>query len=315
MKKTIVSVAALGALCTAPLFAQDQPRATQPAVPNLSGQPDQLDQPRLDPAQDRAAQPGQARTLPAARPQAQAGDRVTAQKPEVQDTHAADFAQHVAACLILSNEAEIALTQPAIEKLQSDGARELAQMIVKDHTAFVAKLKPHAPQAANLKLNVHDAHKNATGAKTAENAAEANSTTDAAHGNATAADRSAAESMADKALRIEKSYVEHKVSMIQERLNKEQGQNFEQAFLGCQIAGHISMLAKLEALQPELQGTELAPLVEQAQQTTSAHLKQAEQLMSQEKDVEKGQGPNGAEARPARATQSSQDRPAATPER
>lgn len=334
MKKTLFSFAALGALCAAPLFAQEVPRANQPDPPVRPGQADdrdaegardRADQPRAVPAGQNAEERAAGQTRPAARPagQAQPGERAGTQRTEVQDTQSTDFAQHVAACLILANEAEIAITEPAIEKLQNEQARELAQMIVKDHTEFVSKLKQHAPQAANLKLNVQGASRSPSGAaasaRSNENADDANSTTDPAHADATAAQRSSGESMADKALRVDKAYHEKKVQMISERLNKEQGQNFDQAFLGCQVAGHIGMVAKLQALQQEAQGDqEFVQLLKQGEQSAQKHLQEAEQLMNQEKNDEQGQDANareGAAPRTTRPAPSGTSRPAPTPER
>lgn len=287
--KNIATVAAAGAaLLAAPLFAQEVPRANQPDPPIRASQDNDAE------AQPRATQPGQPRALPAqpdARPSqpAQPGERVTAQKPQVQDTQETDFAQHVAACLILANEAEIAVTEAAIDKLEDAKTRELAQMIIKDHTQFVSKLKEHAPQAANLKLNVQGATRTDAPAATTARAgqdAEANSTTSPAHADASAAARSAGESLADKALRVDKAYHEIKVRMINEELAKHEGQDFQQAFLGCQVAAHMSMLAKLKALETEVQDQQVAQLIKQGQQTTQQHLQQAQRLMEQEKDVE-----------------------------
>jgi hypothetical protein len=177
-------------------------------------------------------------------------------------------------------------------------------MIIKDHTAFVSKLKQHAPQAANLELNVQGAHRSsASSASARANADDANSTTDPAHADASQAQRSAGESLADKSLRVEKQYYENKVQMLSEKLNKQQGQNFDQAFLGAQVAAHVGMLAKLKALEGEVQDQQVSQLIQQGQQTTQKHLQEAEQLMQQEKDVEEGQGQNRSGAQGQNRTQ------------
>lgn len=304
MKKTLFSFAALGALCATPLFAQEVPRANQPDPPLRPGQDAQDDAPRAVPR--ATTQPGQnaeerqateSRPAGQVRPagQAQPGQRAGAQGTQVQDTQTTDFAQHAAACLILANQAEIALTEPAIEKLQNDKARELAQMIVKDHTAYISKLKQHAPQAANLKLDVKGASASGDASSASANADDASSTTNPAHANANSAQRSGSESMADKALRADKAFHERKVQMMSQQINREQGHNFDQAFLGAQVAEHVTMVAKLQALQQEVQGDEeFVQLLKQGEQSAQNHLKQAQQLMQQEKDQEHGQGTQNA---------------------
>ena len=321
MKKTTHIVAAGAALLAAPLFAQEVPRANQPDPPiqfsgedaDAQAQPAQVQPGQLQPAQPRPlpAQPGARPAQPA-----QPGERVTAQKPRVEDTQETDFAQHVAACLIIANKAEIAVTEQAMDKIQNPQIRELAQMIVKDHTQFVSKLKEHAPQAANLELDLQGGHARSDASATvrAGEDREANSPADPAHANATAAQRSASETLADKALRVDKKYHEYKVQMLSEELSKHQGQDFEQAFLGAQVAGHMSMLAKLKALETEVQDQEVAQLIKQGQQTTKSHLEEAKQLMNQEKDVEtqgaarRGETPRATDRTPEGSTRPAPNR-------
>lgn len=313
MKKTLFSFAALGALCAAPLFAQEVPRANQPDPPLQPSQPDDRANERVRDAQPRVApgQPGQVRPAGQAVPagqvrpagQVQPAQRAGAQGTDVQDTQATEFKQHAAACLILANQAEVALTEPAIEKLQNEQARELAQMIVKDHTQYISKLRQHAPQAANLKLDVQSSGRASADAtvRAGQESDDANSTTSPAHATADAAQRSSGESLADKELRVQKAFLENKVRMMSEQLNREQGQNFDQAFLGAQVAGHVTMVAKLQALQQEAEGDqEFVQLLQQGEQSARKHLQEAQQLMQQEKDVEKGQGQNrSSDAAPA----------------
>ena len=94
-------------------------------------------QPR--PAQPRQpAQPGQIQPQPAG---GQVGQ--TGQRPVWMTTD-----QHVASCLAISNQLEVAIAEFAHQRADDKEVQEFAQMLIDDHSAFLKKLERWAPQAA-----------------------------------------------------------------------------------------------------------------------------------------------------------------------
>jgi len=72
---------------------------------------------------------------------------------------------------------------------------------------------------------------------------------------------------------------------LREELQQKSGTEFDECYLGAQIAGHMHMLAALEVLPDESQG-QLKQIAEDAKPTVQKHLDQAKDLMKQLKSSE-----------------------------
>jgi predicted outer membrane protein len=173
----------------------------------------------------------------------------------------------VAAWLILGNEAEIALGNLAFEKSQNANVREFAQTMVKDHTAFAAKLKQFIPGTVNAQPQTGDAVRPRT---TAQNEAVA----ERHHGGMLELGRKAAGM---------------ELAMTKQMLSKYEGQDFDMGYLGQQLVAHTKMLACLTAAQ-DVGSPEFQKVIGEGLTTTKEHFQHAQQLAANLEDKEYGEG-------------------------
>jgi predicted outer membrane protein len=98
----------------------------------------------------------------------------------------------------------------------------------------------------------------------------ASSATNAAAGN----------SAVNELMSIEKQIAQRCLQNAKEEMQQKQGAEFDKAYIGSQIGGHMEMLAALQVL--EQQGPDqVKQIAQQAQPTVQKHLDQAKQLMQQ----------------------------------
>ena len=91
-------------------------------------------------AQPRAAQPRAQERVQPVQGQPRAGQVV--QQTQWQNTD-----HQLASCIAIANQTEVAIAKMAEEKAKSKDVKEFAQMLVKDHKAFLQKLQKFAPEA------------------------------------------------------------------------------------------------------------------------------------------------------------------------
>jgi len=187
--------------------------------------------------------------------QAQSGDR---------------FDAHVADCLILSNQEEIALLKFGVEHTKNDKVKDLAQSMIKDHEKAIGELRQFAsPQHANEDLTASKGGDRDVATREARKVPA--DSADDAHGGQ--------DGLMAKLHRMTKRAHEQCLVLSREELTKYQGHEFDQAFLGQQIGMHTAMLAKLKAAQEETSG-ELSQWTGKAQETTKKHKDHLDTLMN-----------------------------------
>jgi len=228
-----------------PGAAVDQPAVQNPAI----GQSDRLDTQRREFTANFRGN------------QANAG----AQNQEVQ--------RYIAGCLLSKNQAEVEMAEFAQQQSQTPEVKEFAQMMVQDHNKLIQKLQKVAGTQTDAQA----------GAQTGERT-QAATTRDAAGQNAVqlkAANRTANHNSAvSQLLAMERQIVERCAQAAREELQQMQGAEFDKAYIGQQIGGHLHMLAALEVIQQ--QGPEeLQQLAQQAQPEVKKHLDHAKQIMKQ----------------------------------
>jgi len=221
--------------------------------------------------------------------------------------------QHVADCLLIRNQAEINLARFAREKTQSDAVRQLIDHLIRDHEAWGQRLNQFAGHQQNSTVPasegvsqtqlpvqtpaerrearqelrnqgqsnreareiVRDARQ--AGAAALNEAADAVSGNRVEHqvgyGNRSATHDQMYQIAQDAAVRCEQ--------MTKDLLNKEQEAHFDQAFLGCQLGGHISLLAELQAVEPHV-SAELQQVVRDGSKTVQQHYDAIYDLMKQD---------------------------------
>jgi predicted outer membrane protein len=176
---------------------------------------------------------------------------------------------------VLGNREEIAVAEFAQGRVQNDQVREFIAMIQRDHQQAVEKLRSAVPEIAiwNLDLN---ATAGQPGARTTQPTAAA--AVGATAGTAAVAGQGAAgRDFQSQMLALQRTAAEQCLAITQRELGEQSGEEFDMAFLGQQIAGHIGMLAKLKASQQFASGN-LRNVIQESTQVVERHLQQAKQI-------------------------------------
>lgn len=265
---------ALAVLLAAASASAQQASRPQAGAPQNPAQPTQIQNPNN--AQRPNANPGAAQADPnqsVTPPKNEVPDRANRQPARRGNRQAQSgdrFDSHVADCLILSNQEEIALLKFGIERTKNNKVKELAQSMIQDHEKALGELREFAsPQHANEELTAFKEGDREVATREARKV-PADAADDAAGGQ---------NSLMAKLHRMTKRAHEQCLVLSREELTKYQGHEFDQAFLGQQLGMHTGMLAKLKAAQEETSG-ELSQWTGKAQETTKKHKDHLEKLMN-----------------------------------
>ncbi len=213
--------------------------------------------------------------------------QTSGQQPTQSSPRGADskIDQQFASCLILANLGEIKVAEFAQQNLGDGKAKQFAKTLVEDHKQLNSQLKKFAPQAASTTLT-SDGRSSLSNQQ--QRANQRNSTqqggTNITPGfdNPAQSQLAGAQSQSDqKWFEIEKKATENCVSMTKEALSEKSGKEMGKAFLGCQIASHMQMLAKLKAADGYM-SDDLQQVLSKAEQKVQSHLEKAKQLMKEE---------------------------------
>jgi len=166
--------------------------------------------------------------------------------------------QHAAACLVIGNEEEIAMSEFGEEHAKSDDVKEFCREMSKEHTKFISKLRKFTPQQAASDVTVKT-----DDAKVAAKPA--------AHSGG---------SMMDQMLALKRDKAQQCLAISKEELSAKKGADFDKCFMSAQIGAHIGMLAELRALKGKTSG-EFNELVSEGEKSAKAHLDHAKKVMEQ----------------------------------
>jgi predicted outer membrane protein len=233
-------------------------------------------------------------------------------------THSQEVEYYLAKCLLLKNQGEIELAQLAQQQSQNPQVKQFAQKMVQDHTKLVQQLQQLAgargeygrttesttPDATPGAVRQSDAQRNAGDTTRLPGSPGATQPGNqiANQGLAGTTPGAPQGTMQSSALhhlaQIEQQIAEHCKQAFRDELQQKQGIEFDKAFVGSQIGGHMHMLSALAVIGQQTQG-QLAQVAQQAQPTVQQHLDHAKQLMQQLE--QQGAGRPGAQAeRPSR---------------
>lgn len=210
----------------------------------------------------------------------------------------------LAHCLIVDNQAEIALARMAEGKTKNEEVKKLASMLQKDHRAFVQKLQTYSP---NTRDNTLESNINASGqdsssgnsanpnertslkpvapTTTTQNTTQSNqkpgstqginSQTQQGPGNATP------QGVGGMNLnQLHQELAQQCLSDAQAKLSKENGAEFDKCFVGMQIAMHAGMLSKLTVFERHA-SNELKQVITEGKESTQKHMETIESVMKQ----------------------------------
>lgn len=258
--KTLALLAVAGLACLSPLAAQQktQPETRQPAARSNPG--------------------------------------TTTSTTADQRTNWKNADHQLATCVAIDNQEEIAIAKFAEKKLQHKDAQKFAQMLIEDHGKFVKKLEQFAPEATQDGFLMESRSPRQAAAKDSfETKPQANAQPRAAQPNQAAPrnqagqaqTRTAAKPNLDQAgglpidfLQLHKELAQQCLNDTQEMLSDKNKDEFDECFIGLQIAKHAAMKSKLEVLQRHA-SSELRDLLSQGQETTESHLEEAQKIMKQ----------------------------------
>jgi predicted outer membrane protein len=184
--------------------------------------------------------------------------------------------QFIASCLLIGNQEEVALAQVAVDRAENENVKQFAQMLVDDHQKTIQKLQQHAKQGVGL--DSEPTLSAASGVRSGQSDSNLSPTAQQYTANRADLDRDSASNGAlDQVLKMQQQAAQECLSMTKAMMQEKQGAEFDKAFAGSQIGAHVGMLAKLKASEQHV-SSELAPIIQESQQTVQMHLEQAKQL-------------------------------------
>jgi predicted outer membrane protein len=218
--------------------------------------------------------------------------------------------QHIATCLTLGNEEEVAMAQFAQQHATNPEVKQFAQEMIRQHQQAIQQMQQAMPQLASMNLKLTSSASGQSGAASSRTGAAStgNATAEADRSTATGETASSTSSPAGnqrgaaagggqhQMVEFARTAKQNCLRLSEQSLSKKQGAEFDKAYIGQQIVAHTGMLAELQAAQQFTSGSQLQPLIQQATQMTQQHLAQAQGIMDQ---LEAAAGQGGAPARAA----------------
>jgi len=281
MKKTILRFVI--ASCTVVMLpVASQAQVAQPQAPATQQQPANTQQQQQS---TKSQRPGANQNV--------AGQAGQSQNPSSSQQNDQKLEQLVAAKLLIANKGVVELSKMAVENANDDKVKQFAQTLVQEHESLcrdiekLQALKGFSKQDNDSQANQSTADRSATNQtrlnepdqpgepkQPGQPGQQANVQGKNAQAGKWANNNQGLvgklEMIADKAC---KKHLE----MAKEMLKENEGENFDMAFVGMQIASHTQAVAELNALQG-VGSKEMQDVVKKAEESTSKHLKQAKDL-------------------------------------
>jgi predicted outer membrane protein len=210
--------------------------------------------------------------------------------------------QQIAAVIAICNRNEVEAAKFALPKLKSDEAKEIATMLIKDHTEAANKFSKWAGQAANVNTGVRG------GAETREEGREerreegrreerreerrdddqSKAIKPAQQNPAIAANQQPRVALKPAAsgldwVALHQEIADEGLASCKKELSRYEGNEFDKAFLGHQIGGHLMAQANLKVLKRHA-SSQLGSEIDEALAGTESHLKKIRDLMEEKKD-------------------------------
>jgi predicted outer membrane protein len=175
---------------------------------------------------------------------------------------------HVAQCLILENQNEVAAARIAEKKGSNAEVKNFAQVMVKDHEQFTTDLDKFAGE--------HFRDRDTRAGAGAGRTAPAPRTT--APARSTEGKEGDHHAHAEKFMQIREEIADQCRASTQRELDSKQGKSFDECYMGMQIVAHMKMVDELTVLSRHV-SSEFKPVLEKGLQTAQKHLDNAKQVM------------------------------------
>lgn len=193
----------------------------------------------------------------------------------------------IASLLAACNRNEIEISKFAMDKLQTEEAREFASTMIKEHTPALQKLQQLAgpamqgagPRRAGDAANANEApREGARGLDVGDDAADAARRPREGAVAAGGPQRRGVNWMA-----FHRDLADQCLNSTKEMLSEHKGIDFDKAYLGHQIVAHQEMIDKLTVAQKQV-STELQQDLQQQLTSAKQHLELAKKIMHDTKD-------------------------------
>lgn len=191
----------------------------------------------------------------------------------------------VARCLALCNGSEIALAEFAKGRVSDQRVKDFVAMLHTDHQQCLDKLAQVNPQSTQMAADVRtsaqstpeDRQNDQTRTSERPDASKTRQPVQGSHPPGDHASRTGQPASADTMATIEKDAAANCLRLTMAELERQPAGNFDMAFVGFQIGGHVHMIAKLEAVQPHV-SAEMRPMVDQCLESARQHMDEARKL-------------------------------------
>jgi len=219
----------------------------------------------------------------------QGGNRAA---PQAQPANraAGNLDQHFAACLVLENDNEVQAAKLAEQKSESSDVKKFAETMQKDHEKFIKELEKFSG-------NEIRARRNERGANTRENAPAKGAAPNAEREPRREAPRAGAAAtaqprnqpnvqsgnMADTFLQIKEEIADQCLASTRRELGSKSGDEFDECYMGMQIAAHMQMVIPLMVLERHASPA-LQQVLHDGLDTAEKHLDHAKKIMKSLKD-------------------------------
>jgi len=205
--------------------------------------------------------------------------------PQSAQSQTAD--QQIATMIAACNRNEVEISKFALSKLQSSDAKEIATMLIKDHTAGAQKFDKWAGQQ-QPNVNRTEEGRREEGREDRPGDNEQSKTNPAAPANPGAQPQpqvvlKPALGGGLDWLAVHQEIAQEGLEGCKKELSRYEGKDFDKAFLGHQIGGHLMAATNLKVLKRHA-SSQLASEIDDALATTESHLKKIRDLMEEQKD-------------------------------
>jgi len=218
-----------------------------------------------DPAQrlrEQAQQPGQPGGAAAqpAQPGAQPGART-----------GGSLDSHLAQCLTMDNQHEIAIAEIAKQRSKDNEVKQFADKLIQDHTQFLQQLARFAGNQPGM------AGGQPGEARPYERVGQPGQPAAGQPGQSGGA-MAQAQGGQPNFLALKQQIGQKALELTKKELEKKEGVQFDQCFVGEQIGSHIWALAALEVFKDQQVSPDFRSVIEKGIQATQEHLDQAKKL-------------------------------------
>lgn len=191
----------------------------------------------------------------------------------------------LAAMLAIGNISEIECAKWAQTKASNEKVKEFAQLMVKDHTEFLEKLKPHTGMYKDRLTAGAEGSWLAGTADSGANRAEVVRTSAQTDGEKTDVQAAAFknEGKGPDLVEVKMKIAQECFKMAKEEMGAKSGAEFDKCYVGSQIGAHMHMVATLKVCSEYCTG-ECKTLCEEGLKTAKAHMQHAKDL---EKEISK----------------------------